>query len=238
MTPDKPANIHSRSRATPRSSALSPYALLARHMRLGALLVVGAVATVVAAGNARADGDPASDVLYTGRVFVPYNTNISASAQKALTTTIARAEKAGYPIRVALIAQPSDLGAVANLWGKPREYARFLDIELQYIYKGPLLIVMPAGPGFAHYHHPTASDYRILASLPAPTGHDGLAITAINAVSTLATRAGHAIPAVTPSTHTGGGKTKRKRILAGSIVLILLGATFVLLTLRRRRHHT
>ena len=44
--------------------------------RLGLFAAVVAV-MLVGAGLARADGDPASDVLYTGRVFLPYNTHAS-----------------------------------------------------------------------------------------------------------------------------------------------------------------
>ena len=42
-----------------------------------------ALAALIGAGVARADGDPASDVLYSGHVFFPYSSPISKSAQIA-----------------------------------------------------------------------------------------------------------------------------------------------------------
>ena len=159
--------------------------------------------TLVAAADSRADGDPASDVLYADRVFFPYSTSISAGARHALTTTVGRSERAGYPIRVALIAGPFDLGAVTSLWGKPRDYARFLDYELSLVYNGPLLVVMPSGIGFAHYKHSTAREYRTIASLHPPTGPDGLAVTAIKAITAIATEAGHPISPASMSGNQG-----------------------------------
>ena len=52
-------------------------------------------------------------------------------------------------IRVALIANPSDLGGITAFWGAPRRYARFLGLELGYYYKNSLLVVMPAGIGYS-----------------------------------------------------------------------------------------
>jgi hypothetical protein len=205
--------------------------------RLGALLIVAALTVLGAADVARADGDPASDVLYTGKVFVPFDTGVSQGAQETLTTAISEAERAGYPIRVALIERQVDLGAITALWGKPKEYARFLDLELAFIYKGPLLIVMPSGIGFAHYHRPTTSEYRALARVPVQTGPDGVALTATKAVSVLAAEAGHPID-VSLVPQKESSSALGQRVLAGGIALALvvvaLGAfAFV----RRRRWH-
>ena len=63
--------------------------------RLGALVLVVALAALTGAGVARADGDPASDVLYTGRVFFPYSAATSKSAQATLLSTVAASERAG-----------------------------------------------------------------------------------------------------------------------------------------------
>jgi hypothetical protein len=211
---------------------------LPRRARLPVFVTVLAVAALVAVTNGRADGDPASDVLLSAPVFLPYDpAAVSVGAQQALITTVDRAKRAGYPIKVALIAQPYDLGAVASLWGKPRQYANFLAIELSFVYKGPLLIVMPAGLGFAHTKHPTTSEYRVLAALSRPSGRDGLATAAVRAVAALAARAGHPItPAVTASPVTGD-TTTRDRLLAGGLALALAASGMVLVVLRRRRHN-
>jgi hypothetical protein len=191
------------------------------------------VAGIVGVSTAQADGDPASDALYTDRVFVPYSTTISKPAQDALTTTIKRAEKAGYPIRVALIAGPADLGAVTSLWRKPREYARFLDLELSFVYKGPLLIVMPGGIGFAHYKRPATAEYGALSTVKSSGGGDGLALTAITAVSALAAHAGHRItPAAVQQTKSSSG---RDRLLVGGVALAVAVAVAIALGVLRRR---
>ena len=95
------------------------------------------------------DADPASDVLYTSTVFYSYDQLPSNAAQARLNETVKRATKAGFPIRVALIAKAPDLGGVTALWGKPHQYARFLGLELGFVYKGSLLVVMPAGLGYS-----------------------------------------------------------------------------------------
>ena len=104
-------------------------------------LVLAAVVAALATPAARADGDPASDVLYSSWVFLPFTTKIPSGYQTALTQTVLAARKAGYPIKVALIEQRYDLGAIPELYRKPQAYARFLGLELAFIYHGPLLIV-------------------------------------------------------------------------------------------------
>lgn len=191
------------------------------------MAALGAVAAVAVPTNAHADGDPASDVLYTQHVFIPFDTKSSKGAQTALTTAIANATKAGYPIRVAVIETIPDLGAVTSLWGKPEEYARFLDLELLCCYKGPLLTVMPAGLGFAHYKHGATKEQRRLASIPVEQGDDGVVLAATKAVVALAGQAGHPIAMpVVPKTERSSALGQR--LLAGGVVLafvaILVGA--------------
>jgi hypothetical protein len=197
-------------------------------------LVLAVVGALVTAGGARADGDPASDVLYTRPVFFSFTTSLSASAQRAVADTVARAKQAGYPIRVAIIEKQDDLGAVTSLWGKPRQYAKFLDIELSFIYRGPLLIVMPSGLGFAHYKQETAAEYRALAGITVDKSRNGLAATATRSVATLAALAGHV---VTPAAVTGGGGSgSSPAVLVGgglAGLVVLTGAAF--LVWRRRR---
>ena len=52
------------------------------------------------------------------------------------------------------------------LWGQPRTYAHFLGQELAFLYKGPLLIVMPSGLGFNHGRQPTTREYAVLKNVP------------------------------------------------------------------------
>ena len=62
---------------------------------------------------------------------------------------ISAASANGDHIKVAVIGSKNDLGSVPSLLGQPRKYARFLGAELSFFYKGPLLVVMSAGFGFA-----------------------------------------------------------------------------------------
>ena len=80
-------------------------------------------------------------------VFLPFQAQLPKSLESKLTRATVEATKAGYRIRVALIEQPSDLGAVPSLYGKPQTYAKFLWQELSFVYKGSLLVVMPEGYG-------------------------------------------------------------------------------------------
>src|SRR5205085_4420595 len=91
-------------------------------------LLLAAVAAALLAPAARADGDPASDVLYTQWVFFPFEFKYGEHEKQALLSTVDDARKHGYPIKVALITQRYDLGAIPALFGKPQQYAHFLGL--------------------------------------------------------------------------------------------------------------
>jgi len=114
-----------------------------RTRTIPALVLVSLACTV---GTAAADGDPASDVLYTENSYLPYDAPPPAAAT-ALKKTIESVYARHYRIKVAVIGSQVDLGAVPSLWGKPTQYAKFLGTELETFYVGPLLIVMPSGWG-------------------------------------------------------------------------------------------
>ena len=113
-------------------------------------MVLRAAATAVVAlalvSGAAADGDPASDVLLQQNAFFPIPAP-SADAQKALNREVAAAYANGFRVKVAVVASQSDLGAIPSLFNKPADYARFLGTELEFLYVGTLLIVMPDGFG-------------------------------------------------------------------------------------------
>ena len=109
------------------------------------LVAVVAFVALLLPAVARADADPASDTLYTGRVFLPLSAKVSPRIARDLDAVTLEAEKAGRPVRVALIASKTDLGGVPQLFGKPTTYARFLAGELQFVYPDKVLIVMPQG---------------------------------------------------------------------------------------------
>jgi hypothetical protein len=149
-----------------------------------------ALAAALTAASASADGDPASDVLAAQSLFLPQDAAVPVREQSRLVGLLGESERAGYPIRVALIASPTDLGSVTALWRQPQLYARFLEQELSLVYHGPLLVVMPDGIGSYH------------ARPGAVTPGTDLAAVAMAAVMRLAAAAGHVlqVPSATAST--------------------------------------
>ncbi len=95
-------------------------------MKAATLLVVGILAVGALPQVARADGDPGSDVLVYQDLFAGADAGMSVGQQLQFDAMLKSAKQAGVPVRVALIASPSDLGAVTGLWRNPRAYARFL----------------------------------------------------------------------------------------------------------------
>jgi hypothetical protein len=153
-------------------------------MRTLVLLLLLASALTLVKG-ASADGDPASDVLIAGSAFTPYPPP-SAVALRALSAAVHAVDLKGDRVKVAVIATSSDLGSVPSLYGHPQDYAKFLSLELSFVYKGPLLVVMPAGFGFVDGTRPVSRATAVLAhqSINSP-GSDDLALAAARAVTEL-----------------------------------------------------
>ncbi len=198
-----------------------------------------ALSAALAPAPAHADGDPASDVLLGEDVFYPYSPQVTASIQHTLNAETAAARKAHAPIKVALIASPVDLGVIPSLFDKPQQYADFLDQEISFQTKQPLLVVMPSGYGVRGL---PAKAVSAVAALPKPAGKqsDDLAHAAVVAVAKLAAAQGHPItgvPGVPGGASSGGGS-------GSTILIILIAAAFLtatalgVLTLRRRKATT
>ena len=183
-----------------------------------ALLVLSALAACAVAGTARADGDPASDYLLATQVFIPFDMKLPAATQLELTSIVRDANKSGFAIRVALIGSAYDLGAVTSLWRRPRQYARFLAAEIEFIYKRRLLIVMPNGFGFNWQKHPSTKEYAALSTIPIGTGAAGMLDSAVTAVQKLATASGVTIVrAKTPASAKSGSSHSRLFIVLAAI---------------------
>ena len=207
-------------------------------VRVRVLLIVASLAVPLAAAPAWGDGDPASDVLIAENVFYPYSPPVPASLQNALNAETAAASRAGFAIKVALIASPSDLGAITTLFGKPQEYAAFLDQEISFLNVKPrLLIVMPGGYGV---HGVGARATSAAATLRRPAGATttDLARAAIVAVPKLAAAAGHPIAGISGAA--GAGTTAGPNALAVAALAIgavLASAMVVVIRHRRLRGH-
>jgi hypothetical protein len=183
--------------------------------RLPILVVLAA--TLAAPPAALANGDPASDVLLQAKVYFPVQP-VSADEAQKLKTVVDAANAKGYAVRVALIADRSDLGTVPNLFGKPQQYAEFLGPEIRFAYRGDLLVVMPGGLGITSTGQ-TPPPARAIAGMQVEAGGspDGLAQTAEIAVTRLAKAAGHPLAGA----KSGGGSGA----LIGIVVaIVLLGA--------------
>jgi hypothetical protein len=199
---------------------------------LAAVVLVGALAPAWA----RADGDPASDVLLGQNVYYPYSPPVPRAEQDRLNAATAAAKKAGLPIKVALIASPVDLGVIPELFAKPQDYAKFLDKEISFQGPQPLLVVMPAGYGTQGVSAKAAAAMQALGQPHGKTS-TALAQAATAAVAKLAAADGHPIkgvPGVSSGSSSAGSSTTP--LLIGLIVAAVLVAGALILL--RRRHAT
>lgn len=222
-----------------RTAHRPPVAPRAAIMRAVAGVLVLAVLSwsviaLLAPSRAAADGDPASDTLLVENVFYPYAPPTSAALQRTLNGATAAAARDRTPVRVALIASPTDLGTIAALFGKPQEYADFLDQEISFAGRQPLLVVMADGYGTQGL---TPAARAAVAALPRPAGGTGdqLAGAALTGVARIAAADGHPLAGLTPSAGNAadGGSAI---LIIGLLVTMTLATTGALaaLTLRRR----
>lgn len=220
---------------------------------LVALLLAVAVAVsggLTLAPSASADGDPGSDVLVYQPLFLAADSGISIKQQSQLGTMLSNANRAGFALRVAIIAKPDDLGAITQLWRKPRAYARFLGLELSLAYKGRLLVVMPDGYGFNWPGHTTGSSYGTLTHLHPSGSGQNLATATEHAISDLAAANGIEItssastrgnpsassrPGSATTVETPGSKAGSTRIFA-FVALVLVIAAIVAARVLYSRH--
>jgi hypothetical protein len=135
-------------------------------MRVACLAAVAVVVALACATAARADGDPASDILIAQDAFLPYGEGIPDAVALKLRATVRDARKSGDQLKVAVIASRSDLGLVQQLWLKPRTYGPFLGKELRFVYKGLLVIVMPNGFGVYRDGKDVSREQRIVDTVP------------------------------------------------------------------------
>jgi hypothetical protein len=154
-------------------------------LRRVSTLAVAVVLAIAVAAVARADGDPASDVLLTQDVYTPYPAP-PKEATEQLKRSVEAAFAKRFRVKVAVIATATDLGAVPELLGRPRAYAKFLGSELSLFYKGPLLIVMAKGYGIYDAGRPTVAAEAVLKKLSIrDASAEGLTAAAAEAVRKL-----------------------------------------------------
>jgi hypothetical protein len=195
-----------------------------------AIVVVLAAAALAAPGAAHADADPASDVLLIQRVFYPYQPAVPQALQRSLNAETAAAARAHFPIKVALLASRSDLGAIPELFARPQRYAAFLDQEISFGSAQPLLVVMPNGYGVRGLARAAAA---VVPGLAKPADGAHLAQAAIVAVRRLASASGHPLPQVSGVPAGGGGSGNRTLIIV-VVVLAAVGISSGVVAFRNR----
>lgn len=173
-------------------------------MRVRPLLAVAlafAAAALLAPPAARADGDPASDVLTEQPVFYGSALDLRSRAAAQLDALVREARKRGYLINVVVISRLEDMGSVTYLYDDPDNYGDFLAGEIGCCVRGRLLIVMPGGLGVTYIGHSSRADRAVVDSLPAPHAVGNLLPAAVDGVVRLAA-ASHVsltVPDVTPA---------------------------------------
>jgi hypothetical protein len=180
--------------------------------------------------TAAANGDPASDYLLAQSIFLPFGVKIDSGAVKRLEGVIRAADKSGFKIKAALILTPQDLGTAFSLFNKPQRYAEFLGLELSFVYRGRLLIVMPKSFGYTINADPDPKASRVLARL-APPGPSATkeAEAAALAIQRLAAAAGHRVAA--PK----GDSASRDRITIAAAVTAAIALIAGIALYRRQR---
>jgi hypothetical protein len=208
---------------------------LARSCAAAAILCLVASA-VALPGAARADGDPASDVLIGQDIFTGYGA-ITPKVQDQLYSVTTAAQNAGYPVRIALIDGKGDLGSVPQEFGHPESYAHFLSYEISGAVGGTIVVVMPNGFGVASHGQPRS--VAALAGIPIGPGTNGLGAAAVAATEKLAAAAGHPLGAGAASAAVplGASAATVRSAVETLIVLCLIAAVAVsgAVVARRRR---
>lgn len=186
------------------------------------------------------DADPASDALLIQDSFFPYQPPVSTAWQNAVNATVAAAKAAKFPLKVAIVATPNDLGGLPDLFGQPQRYADFLDREISYNQPVPLLVVMPQG--FGTHALGKQGELNPLLPVDAAHGSDGMARAAVLAIERLAadahrTLAAPQLPSLTAGStaaHAGGGGTSPAVTFGAPVALVIVVAGAVAVTRRRR----
>jgi hypothetical protein len=194
-------------------------------MRALLALLLGVAVLAATAPAVLADADPPSDVLLLQSVYYPYQPPVSDKLRRTLDGVVAASRKAGYPVKVALVESPVDLGAIPQLFGKPAEYAPFLGREIGFKSKNPLLVIMPAGIATNNVSAKAQQAIQGI-KIDASKQSDGLVAAAIEAIPKMATASGHPVAAV-PVPSSGGGKKSG----GGTSPLIVFGAPVLLVAL-------
>ena len=208
-----------------------------RTLVLGALCLLALAPAGAVAHEDVGASAPAPDNLAAGPVSYPY-APVSIGVARRLDRVVEAADRRGFHVKIALIAEREDLGDLVDFFGRPEEYAAYLAPQLPgysdaLSERSPLLVVMPSGLGFDHWPPAGRRAVRGL-QLSVDAGPDAVATAAAQALQRTMTAIGRPVrPAV--ADRFGAGP----RVPAGAgwaaTVIVALGAAGVGAALRRRR---
>ncbi len=159
-------------------------------MPFRALLAAVVLLLLAAVPPARADGDPASDVLPSQPVFYGSAVDLKSKPAAQLDALVKEAKQRGYLVNVAVISRLEDMGSASQFWNDMDNYGDFLAGEIACCVKGRLLIVMPSGFGVTYLGHSSLADRKIVDGLAAPGAVPNLLPGAIDGVVKLAAASG------------------------------------------------
>jgi hypothetical protein len=209
------------------------HALVRRHL-------VAAAAAAILAGSgtqvARADADPASDVLAFDRVFLVVDSKSAPPYLRELTKLTAETEKRHLPIRIAIIEQQTDLGGLLTFYGRAGPYARFLRSELQYVFHGTVLVVMTGKPGGVALSGPAATQRAktVVARLNVPTAGTPAELARVASTAIRQVAETHGIHLTTPRATADAPSTTNWLLYALVGVAVVSTGALAFLLLRRR----
>ena len=212
---------------------MSSFWRLTRLAKRRLVVLIVATAFLCAPTLARANGDPASDYLLTQSTFLPFTTKIDHNEVTRLNALLGEAKKKHFQIKAAVILSPADLGTAFSLFRKPEKYAQFLGLELSFVYRGRLLVVMPSGYGYSVNGDPDPKASAVLKKLPPPGPNATKEVqAAIVAVQRLAAASSHHLAAPKVSGSTG---RDRLTIAAAATAAIAMIAAIVLYRRRKQQ---
>jgi hypothetical protein len=203
------------------------------------LLLVALAALTLVPSSSLADGDPASDVLLASTIYTPVAQKISPPVLQQLQRTLVQADAAGFRVRVALILDRTDLGAVPQLYGHPAKYVKLLAAELYYAWKDTVIAVQPSGIGVQNIE-PLAPAQKLADSIHVarPATADALAGAADTAIRRLAAQKGVRLDASGGSSSgasAGRGHRSTTPYVIGALVIAILAVALAVQLNRRMK---
>jgi hypothetical protein len=127
------------------------------------------------------------------------------------------------------------MGSVTSLWRKPRTYVKFLGLELSFVYKQRLLVVMPNGLAFNWPKHSTTAEDALLGRIPTGPSPSALLTAAEVAVKRLAAAAGVDVTAPAHVTTPAQRNAHDREIILAAVLGALAFAAAARYLIRRAR---